>query len=319
MKKLFEKPLIHYTFVLTVVAIVCGIMISAVNAITAPIIENNIAKAQAAAYRLVLPAGETFTEVTDDEFPKTILTVVEAKAGTNVVGYIYTAYTTNKYGYMRLVVAVSPTGMILGADFIDINQTYQVDGTRTNLSLYVGSSITSLAPSGDIVTGATGSLNSLKALLGDVAIAHALVVVAPADPYDLWFGAGYTMAIDTTFTPTSEVLAKSIVKNANDVVIGAYYHLRGTGEYNSDQGTAGTINMYVGLSTTGEILGIDLPKSEYGHTTSNAFYPKVINYANSIIGTNISSFGGQGDLATGATNSKILVDALLTALGGVIE
>ena len=314
-----KKPIVHYTFVLAVVAIVCGIMISAVNAITAPIIENNILKAQAAAYRLVLPEGETFTEVTDVEFPDTILTVAEAKAGTNVVGYVYTAYTTNKFGYMRVVVAVGPTGTILGADFIEINQTYQVDGTRTNLSLYVGSSITSLAPSGDIISGATGSLNSLTALLSDVATAHGLVVVAPADPYEAWFGAGYTMEVDATFTATSQVLEKSIVKNASDEVIGAYYHLRGSAEYNSEQGSAGTINVYVGLSTTGEILGIDLPKDEYGHTTSNAFYPKVVAYAESIVGTNIDSFSGQGDLATGASNSKTLIDTLLTALGGVIE
>ncbi len=316
---MMKKPIVHYTFVLAVVAIVCGIMISAVNALTAPIIENNILKAQAAAYQLVLPSGETFTEITNEEFPITVLTVVEAKAGTNVVGYIYTAYTTNKFGYMRLVVAVGPTGTILGADFIDINQTYQVDGTRTNLSLYVGSSITSIAPSGDIVTGATGSLNSLTALLGDVATAHALVVVAPADPYEAWFGAGYSMEVDASFTATSQILEKSIVKNASEEVIGAYYHLRGSAEYNSEQGSAGTINMYVGLSATGEILGIDLPKEEYGHTTSNAFYPKVIAYANSIVGTNIDSFSGQGDLATGSTNSKNLVDTLLTALGGVIE
>lgn len=316
---MMKKPIVHYTFVLAVVAIVCGIMISAVNAITAPIIENNILKAQAAAYQLVLPSGETFTEIVNEEFPETVLTVVEAKAGANVVGYIYTAYTTNKFGYMRLVVAVGPTGTILGADFIDINQTYQVDGTRTNLSLYVGSPITSIAPSGDIVTGATGSLNSLKGLLADVATSHALVVVAPADPYEAWFGAGYSMEIDATFVPTTQVLEKSIVRNASDEVIGAYYHLRGTAEYNSEQGSAGTVNMYVGLSSTGEILGIDLPKDEYGHTTSNAFYPKVIAYANSITGSNIESFSGQGDLATGATNSKNLIDTLLTALGGVIE
>jgi len=314
-----KKPLVHYTFVLMVVSIVCGIMISAVNAITAPIIQSNIDKAQAAAYRLVLPAGETFTEITDVDFPTTVLNAVEAKAGTNVVGYIYTAYITNKFGYMRVVVAVSPTGTILGADFIEINQTYQADGTRANLALYVGSSISSLAPSGDIVSGATGSLNSLVVMLKDIATAHALVVVAPADPYEAWFGAGYTMETDTTFTPTTAVLAKSIVRNASNEVIGAYYHVRGTGEYNSDSGSSGTINMYVGLSATGEILGIDLPKDEYGHTTSNAFYPKVIAYANSIVGTNIDSFSGQGDLATGATNSKNLVDTLLTALGGVIE
>jgi Na+-translocating ferredoxin:NAD+ oxidoreductase RnfG subunit len=318
MKKLFEKPMFHYTFVLTVVALVCGIMIGLVNAVTSPIIAANIEKAQTEAYKRVLPEIDSFVEITIENGPATVLKAVEAKnASDATIGYIYTAYTTNKFGYMRLVISVGTTGMILGADFIEINQTYLVEGTKTNLSRFVGGSITSLAPSGDIVTGATGSLNSLKALLSDVAAAHA-IAAANQDPLAAWFGAGYVMdaEVDPTFVPNANVISKKLVRNSGGVVIAAYYHVRGSSVYNTEEGSAGTINMYVGLSTSGTILGISLPQTEYGHTKSNAFYPKVVAYANSIVGTNVASFAGQGDLAAGATNSKVLVDTLLTALGG---
>ncbi len=320
MKKLFEKPLFHYTFVLTVVAIVCGIMIGAVNAVTAPIIEENIRKAQAEAYSRVLTGLVSYEDLEAHvNDPSTIVGKVRGlDASNNELGYIYTAYATNKFGYMRIVVAVNAAGTILGADFIEINQTYQVDGTRTNLSRYVGSSIGALAPQGDLVSGATGSLNTVKAMLGDVAIAHANTVVAPADPYVSWFGAGYTKVADSGFTPAGFVLEKDIVSNAEGQVIGSFYKVRGIGTYN-DSGSSGAITLYVGILTDGTIVGIDMPRAEYGHTTSAIFLPKVQAYVASIVGSNITSFTGQGDLAAGASYSKAHVDALLDAIGGIFE
>lgn len=319
MKKLFEKPMFHYTFVLTAVALVCGILIGTVNAITSPIIAENVRLAKVEAYERVLEGIDSFTELDVANDPSTIISKVEGKNSSNaVIGYIYEAYTTNKFGYMRLVISVNAGGTILGADFIEINQTYNVEGTKTNLSLYVGSSILDLAPSGDLIAGATGSLTSLKALLGDVATAHANTVVIPDDPYVSWFGEGYVIdsEVDSTFTPSSHVLSKHLVRNSNNEIIGAFYHLSGYGEYNSYDQYSGTINLYIGLSTDGTILGIDLPKEEYEHTTSAAFYGKIISYVDTIVGDNISSFDGQDDLAAGASNSRTLVDAMLTQLGG---
>jgi len=319
MKKLFEKPMFHYTFVLTVVALVCGILIGSVNAITSPIILENVRLAKVEAYERVLEGIDSFVELDTENDPSTIISKVEGKNSSSaVIGYIYEAYTTNKFGYMRLVISVNAAGTILGADFIEINQTYNVEGTKTNLSLYVGSSISDLAPSGDLVAGATGSLNSLRVLLADVATAHANTVVAPDDPYEAWFGAGYVMdaEVDPTFTPTSNILSKYLVRNSSNEIIGSFYHLTGSAEYNSEEGSVGAIHLYVGLSTDGTILGLDLPKEEYGHSTTSAFYPKVVNYVASIVGDNIESFDGQDDLSAGASNSRTLVDILLTLLGG---
>ena len=322
MKKLFEKPMFHYTFVLTVVALVCGVLIGSVHAITQPIIDENVRLAKVEAYERVLEGIDSFTELSIEQDPATIISKVEGKDSSNaVLGYIYEAYTTNKFGYMRLVISIDASGTILGADFIEINQTYNVEGTKTNLSLYVGTKIADMAPSGDLIAGATGSLTSLKALLSDVATAHANTVVAPDDPYEAWFGEGYVMdaEVDPTFTPTAQVLSKYLVRNSNSEIIGAFYHLTGTGEYNSYDQYSGTINLYIGLDVDGTILGIDLPKEEYGHTTSTVFYGKVISYVATIVGDHIESFDGQDDLTAGASNSRTLVDSMLAELGGKWE
>ncbi len=319
--KNFKNTMAHYTLVLTLVAIVCGLLIGTVNAITAPIIEANVLKAKVEAYERVLPGIESFEELDLlDTDPDTIQSKVIAKDGSDaIIGYIYEVYGTNKFGFMRIVVSVSTSGTILGADFIGINQTYQVEGTKSNLQSFVGATVSEVTPVGDIIAGATGSLTTLTALLNDVATSHANTVVGPDDPLIAWFGEGYTMEEDTSFTPTDKVLLKMIVKDENDTVIGAYYHLRGSGIKSSEEGSTGIINLYIGLSNDGTILGIDLPKDEYGHTTNNAYYPKVVNYAQSLVGDNIASFDGQDDLASGASNSRALVDLLLTALGGILE
>ncbi|MFH0767345.1 MAG: hypothetical protein V1920_04565, partial [Bacillota bacterium] len=293
MRKLFEKPLFHYTFVLAVVSIICGIAIGGVNAITDPIIENNIVEAKKEAFSRVLPGLDTFDEISVEGDPSTIVSKVIGKneAG-QTIGYIYEAYAANKFGYMRIVVSVSASGTILGADFIEINQTYNILGTKTNLSLYVGTSIESLEPSGDLVSGATFSLITLQSMLADIAVAHANTVVAPAQPYELWYGLNYSMENDDTFIPTDEVLSKSIVKNNDDQVIGSFYHLSGSGVYNGYEGSIGTIHVYVGLSLDGTILGIDIPEEEFGHNTTSQFLGKNITYVNSIVGSNIQSFSG---------------------------
>ncbi|PKK96909.1 MAG: hypothetical protein CVV58_03950 [Tenericutes bacterium HGW-Tenericutes-3] len=320
MKKLFEKPLIHYTFVLTIVSIVCGLAIGGVNFITAPIIDDNIAEAKLEAFNLVLPGLGDFEEVSVDGDPATIVSKVIGKnAEGQTIGYIYEAYATNKFGYMRIVISVDASGVIIGADFVEINQTLNVAGTKNNLALYVGTSIYDLEPNGDLSSGATYSLNTVKAILNDVAVAHANTVVAPALPYEDWFGMNYTMEEDGTFVPTNVVFSKHIVKDENNVVVGYFYHMSEEGVYNGYEHSIGTIHLYVGLGLDGTILGIDLPKDEFGHTKTSQFWGKNVTYVNSLVGSNIDSFGGNEDLAAGSSNTRVLIDAMLLSLGGVFE
>ncbi len=312
MKKLFEKPLFHYTFVLTVVSIVCGIMIGAVNAITAPIIENNIKEAQAAAYSRVLSGLDDFEEVAlTSEDPSTVVgKVIGYNAADEIIGYIYTGYTTNKYGYMRIVVSVNASGIILGADFIEINQTYQVDGTRTNLSLYVGSPIANLAPQGDIVTGATGSLNSVQQLLSDIAVSHSLTATEPPLPYAEYYGNDYVLVEDTTFSGTL-VTNKYTVEGQ-----GTVYLVTGSGEY--FDGNEGSITLHVLLDNDGEIIKLLLPEEDYGHTKRAPWGTNNLTYLSYFEGLTLSQVeqvvDDNDDLQTGATNTKTLIEILLRAL-----
>ena len=222
MKKLFEKnPLFHYTFVLAIISIACGVVIGGVNAITAPIIADNLLRAKVEAYQEVLPSIDTFDEVeVTDDYPTSVQSIAKGlSSGNETLGYIYEVYGTNSYGKMTIVMSVGLDGKIIGAQFLTIEQTLNVPGTRTNLSLYVGSNISDLTPSGDLISGATGSLSTMQGLLADVATAHALtggeVIV---DPLDEAYGEGYTLNPDDSFTATTHVTSKSDVLQGTDIV-----------------------------------------------------------------------------------------------------
>jgi hypothetical protein len=174
MRNLFQKPIIHYTFVLTVVAICCGLLIGAVNAVTAPIIEENRRLAQLEAYQSVMPDMADFEQLDTSGDPSSITDKVAAyDENEQLIGYIFVVFKTNSYGPMRMVVSVSPTGVILGAQFIEIVQTLGVPTTRHHLSLFVGTQIANVSPAGDIEAGVTGSYNTLKEMLQDVSNAFA--------------------------------------------------------------------------------------------------------------------------------------------------
>jgi Na+-translocating ferredoxin:NAD+ oxidoreductase RnfG subunit len=135
-------------------------------------------------------------------------------------------------------------------------------------------------------------------------------VIEPTDLYATWFGAGYTMVFDPEFTPSGFVLEKNIVSNAEGQVIGSFYKVRGVATYN-DSGSSGSITLYVGILTDDTIVGIDMPREEYGHTTTAIFLNKVQAYVDSIVGSHITSFAGQVDLVAGASYSQAHVDRLL--------
>lgn len=185
MKKLFEKPMFHYTFVLTMVALVCGLMIGGMNAITAPIIKRNLEEAERKAYQEVLPQGQQFEAIDLKDVtgvPATVTGAVVGKdASNNVVGYIYTANGSNQHGSITIVISVDANGKILGASILSINQTKGIEDTKNNLQSFVGVQIGSTTPAGDIVSGVTNSLNTVKGLLVDISTAHGLLADAPAD------------------------------------------------------------------------------------------------------------------------------------------
>lgn len=319
MKKLFEKPMFHYTFVLAVVAIVCGLMIGGMHAITDPIIKRNLAEAERKAFQEVLPAGYNFDKLDlVDGMPSTIKGAVIGKDQNNqVVGYIYTATGTNGYGSISIVVSVAPDGTILGTSILSIVQTKDIEGTKNNLSSFVGALISSSTPKGSIKAGVTMSLNTLKGLLTDISKAHELLADLPASPYDAAYGAGHTLVDDTAFVATTNITARKIAKNASNEVVGYVYYLTGKGDYYnsySEQTISGKgINMEVLFNAEYEVLNIIVPEEGYEHTTSYRSY--ILTYVQKFIGKSPADFMAlQDDPVAGATGTGRLVNLLLNAL-----
>ena len=321
MKKLFEKPMFHYTFVLTVVALVCGLMIGGMNAITAPIIKRNLEEAERKAYQEVLPAGQKFDKVELEGvagLPVSIQSAVVGKDNQDkVVGYIYSANGTNQHGSISIVISVDANGKILGASILSINQTKGIEDTKSNLQSFIGVQIGSTTPAGDIVSGVTNSLNTVKALLGDISIAHGLLAGAPADPYAEAFGEGYTLTVDTTFVPTTNITTKKVAKDASNNVVGYSYTLTGIGDYYNDytqETTSGKgITMEVLFDDEYKVLNIFVPKETYEHT--EGYRRHILTYVAKFIGKTPADFTAtKTDPVAGASYTGNLVNDLLDAL-----
>lgn len=318
MRKLFEKyPMLHFTFVLAMVSIVCGLVIGGANAITAPVIENNLLKAKVESFEKVLRGIDSFDEVTVGQgYPKSIRSIAKGyNESKETIGYIYEAYDKNSYGSITIVVSVGMDGKVLGADFLAIEQSLNVPGTRTNLSLYVGSDITNLEPKGDLVSGVTGSLSTLQGLLSDVATAHGLtkgeVVV---DPLDEAYGKGFTLEVDGTFTETTHVTAKSFVKQGANTV-GYMFSLSGNGEY--IDGSSADLVMEIYFNADDKIVKVLLPEDSYKHSPGG-FRNKNLKYVELFTGLTKAEIksvveGSNTDITAGASNTRALLDELLDA------
>ncbi len=183
MNKYFEKnPLVHYTIVLTLVAMACGILIAGINAWTSPIIDQNELDRKLTSYQAVIPAMDDFVILDTTGDPSNIEEKVEAlDVNDNVIGYIINIDQTNGYGNMQIVMAIEADGTIMSADFLQLNQTLNLDNTRANLQLYVGTNINTLQNL-DFISGATRSLETLTAMMQDIQTAFSHIdIELPVD------------------------------------------------------------------------------------------------------------------------------------------
>lgn len=318
MKKFFDKnPMFYYTFVLAVVSIACGVVIGGVNALTAPVIADNLLAAKVEAFETVLDGIDSFDEIKlNDEYPSTIQSVNKGyDVSNNVLGYIYEAYNTNKFGNMTIVVSVGLDGKVLGATFVAIEQTYNVPGTKTNITLYIGSDISNLSPSSDLISGATGSLTTLQALLSDISEAHSLTAGSIVlDPFDEVYGSGYILENDDAFVATTHIMNKTIIKQ-NDSEVGYMFSLSGNGIYSG--GDTGNIVMEVYFDENDEIVNVLLPASTYEHS-GGSFKNKNLEYLDLFVGLSKTQIQAvidtdHSDITAGASNTTALINQLFEA------
>ncbi|MBE6885513.1 MAG: FMN-binding protein [Ruminococcaceae bacterium] len=159
------KPVI----VLTLIAVICGGGVAAVNALTGPVIA---AAEQAAAEQArieLLPQAEAFEPVELSQEQKAATGAIEAYRAEGGNGYVVTVESRGYGGAIRIMVAVSPEGKLVNARVMSHEETTGVGTKATGeeyLSRYQDKTGEEAAKM-DTVTGATVSSKAVrKALTG---------------------------------------------------------------------------------------------------------------------------------------------------------
>ncbi len=148
------KKNIMPTVVLGSICLIVALMLSLINSITAPIIEQAQNAAANEALLVVLPDGKNFKEITLDEtYPASITKGYRADGG-----FVFQATVTGKSTGLVVLVGISTEGKIVGTkviadqetDTYDVNVFPLVEGTA---GAYAGMDLEGFAP--HLVSGAT--------------------------------------------------------------------------------------------------------------------------------------------------------------------
>ena len=257
----------------------------------------------------------------------------EAYRGDTFLGTVYNVKVKNGYAYnedyefgmIELLVAIDPVGDV----YVQVVQLIQSDWTVKGIQNYIyqyyqGRAYTQIVnvpeyDAADITAGATAtdSTGTIKEIIQKAIDIHYDLIVD--DPFIAIYGEGYVMSDDSTFIPTELVVKRDIVKNANNVDIGYVYTLTGAGDYDNGQEvvTGHTITLQVAFDVDDQVVGIIIPEDLYGHTAGTRL-TKIQSYADLLIGKTVSEFAAAlanpGDLVSGVTYTKDLVDMLIEAL-----
>ncbi len=154
--------------IVTLVAIcaVVTVVLALTNAITAPIIEANDAKAANAALLEVLPDGGSFTtaDISALTLPATVSEVYTAENGGTVVRLSTTGYASG----MVLMVGITPDGTVSGTKLIASQETPSIGGAAADTfsASVVGVDITTVEAL-DTISGATKTTAAYKNAVRD--------------------------------------------------------------------------------------------------------------------------------------------------------
>lgn len=116
------KKSLKDVIVLVVICAVFATVLAAVNSVTAPIIEEQLAGAANQAYEAVMPDAEGFEDIDLSTYTLPA-TVVEAKRETSGKGYAIKLETKGYGNGMVLIVGVSTDGTVTGATCVTSNET----------------------------------------------------------------------------------------------------------------------------------------------------------------------------------------------------
>lgn len=317
MKKITDNKILYHTIVVTIVLSMSVFFTVLTNAITAPMIANRILDEQLKAYESLVDDIVDFHVVLKTETFEAVLAYDEHD---ETIGVIYIATETNQYGDIVLGYSVDTSGKILKANFIEYQHTASLKNiTQDNLNLFIGLNLGDVPASSDLISGATGSFNSLVDAFSKGKDHFETLDIAPSDPFSVLAENYSYKDVDTSFTSTENVIQKEIMYDENNEILGYIYTLFGSGPY-QDGGDDKDIQFYVSLDVNNQVLGVLVLDEEYDHS-GGVFFTRIVNYLNSFKGQTLQNLSYDVDWNTGASsgNSKALVDELMQALVEVLS
>src|SRR5690554_1703926 len=187
-KKIFKSAL-----VLTIIAVMCGLLLGLTNFLTAPIIEENRIAAARKAYEGFFEDLKTI-EITqvDGQYVYEYVKVIGDNNET--IGHAFRAKGNNARGLIDVVIAATTEGAIKGIEILTTDNTpgyYDLyEGSNGYLTGVRGNTLNELTGINNI-SGATQTGDTLNAMLkevGEIAINYVQSVVL--NQYESLFGLG---------------------------------------------------------------------------------------------------------------------------------
>ena len=247
------KPIV----VLVLISAIGTAALSATSVITAPVIAANLAAAEEAAKREVLPEGADFAPVTDTTGFNSVIVACEA-AG-NGAGWVFTTETKGFGGTVRAMYGINADGAITGSKVVDHGETEGIgskvvkDGSdfqKQLLGLTRDEKDTIVA-----TTGASFSSSAMKQAVNAVFDAYRLLAAQGGDQG----GEGTQLPLYEADAPanlTAARLAEYYGSASFTEVSGGQVSDAGTVVYASGYGAYGDIVVAVLFDSNDKIIGL---------------------------------------------------------------
>ena len=232
--------------VLTVIAAVVTGALVATESITTPIIEQQAAAAADAARAVVLPAADSFNQLTVDEMPEGGVDVYEA---TNGSGYVVTAQAKGYGGMLKVMVGIDSNGLITGTEVLENNETQGL-GSKVSEHAFM-----------DQYIGKDSNLEGIEAI-GGTTISSNAFTKAVRIAYEVYGQAAGVEIAGVEREPISDEVKAELFPNVTSfqkyAVEGEAYRAGNEGYIivTTSAGFAGDVTTTIGLDNNGAITGV---------------------------------------------------------------
>ena len=232
--------------VLTVIAAVVTGALVATESITTPIIEQQAAAAADADRAVVLPATDSFNQLTVDEMPEGGVDVYEA---TNGSGYVVTAQAKGYGGMLKVMVGIDSNGLITGTEVLENNETQGL-GSKVSEHAFM-----------DQYIGKDSNLEGIEAI-GGTTISSNAFTKAVRIAYEVYGQAAGVEIAGVEREPISDEVKAELFPNVTSfqkyAVEGEAYRAGNEGYIivTTSAGFAGDVTTAIGLDNNGAITGV---------------------------------------------------------------